>query len=100
MLGKAIYDILENWISGRCITAQNLLMELGTPRDQCGDDRGSHAASDVAHEIDDAGNRVVFLRRNTDVRGQCDGHEKEPEADHLGDAQPESGTEADRQVKP
>ena len=73
-------------------------MELRAAGDQCGDQRSSDAASDVAHEIHDAGDRVVFLRRNSDVGHQRDGHEQEAQADHLGDAQPGGGTEADQQI--
>ena len=73
-------------------------MELRAPRNQRGDQRRSHAASHVAHEIDDSGDRIVFLRRNSDVSHQRNRHEQKSQTNHLGDAQPHGCTEADLQV--
>ena len=53
-------------------------MELGTPRQQCGDHRRSHAAADITHEVDDARHAVAFIGRNTYITDQVMGTNRKP----------------------
>ena len=46
------------------------------------------------------GDAVVLLRRNSDIGRQRDRHEQKSQAEHLRDAQPRGGTEADLQIDP
>src|ERR1700721_576847 len=81
-------------------------MELRASRDQSCNQRRSHAASHVAHEIHDAGYGVVFLRRNSDVSDQRNRHEQETQSDDLPEAQhtrapaAESASPANSEVYP
>src|SRR5208283_4268892 len=81
------------------VIRQDLLMVLGTTSEHGGDERGSYAAAHIAHEIDDAGDGIVLLRGDADVSSKVDGHEQEPQASDLDDAQPQCGTKADLQIR-
>ena len=95
MLGQG--RLAEFWklgLSRPGVFDQPCLMELRAPRNQRGDQGGSDTASHIAHEIDDSGDRVVLLRRNSDVSHQRDRHEQESQTNNLSDAQPDGGAES------
>ena len=52
----------EGWASRGDVRDQVDLVDLGAAGDQGGDHRGSDAAADVAHEVDQAGDAAAFLR--------------------------------------
>src|SRR4029077_2543090 len=85
-LGQAVSQILEVRIVRSGVFDQPSLMELRAPRNQGRNQGGSHAASDIAHEVNDSGDRVVFLRRNSDVGHKSDWHEQESQTKNLSDA--------------
>jgi hypothetical protein len=88
VLSQAVSRIHKIRIVDPDVLHQPGLMELRAPRNQRGDQGRSHAASHIAHEIDDSGDRVVLLRRNSDVSHQRNRHEQESQTNHLGNAQP------------
>src|SRR5258706_3982162 len=91
--------VLESRVPCSGVIYQNLLMELRAPCKQRSDQLSANAAADVAHEIDDHRDRVVFVRWNSNVRHQRNWYEEEAQANHLRHAQPHSTCEADLQIK-
>src|SRR5215471_16911435 len=75
------------------------LMDLRTPRDESKDHRGPDAASDIAHEIQEAGDRVALRRRHPGIRDQGDGHEQKSYACYLREPQKAGRAKADLQVQ-
>jgi len=61
---------------------------LGASGDQRRHHRGPDTASNVAHEVDDAGHHVALFLRDPDVGGQRDRDKQKPDADHLHGANP------------
>ena len=67
VLGKAVRRVRKIGIIDPDILHQPSLMELRASRNQRGDQGRSHAASHIAHEINDSSDRIVLLRCNSDV---------------------------------
>src|SRR5260370_34999556 len=97
-LGKAVHRILEIRTVGPGVLDEPCLMELRTTRNQRGDQGRSHAAPHIAHEIYDSGDRVVLLRRNSDVSHKQDRNKQEPQPYNLRDAKQRRGFEANLKV--
>ena len=98
LLAQAFNGILEIRIVGPGEAGKNLLVELRTPRNQGSNQRGSHTAPHIAHEINDARHGIIFFWRDSDVGDQSNGHKQKSQTNNLHDAQPHRGIEADRQV--
>src|SRR6516225_3432665 len=98
VLSQAGESVVEVGTVGADVIAQNLLMKLRAPGKQRGHHRGPDAAADIAHEIDQAGNRIILLRGYVDVRRQVNGHEQEAQESHLEHAQPHRGIKTNLQI--
>src|SRR5215469_10615999 len=73
-------------------------MELRSARNHRGYERCPYTAPHVAHKIYDAGYGIIFLRSNSDVRHEGDGHKQESQSQNLGNAKPGSRTETNLQI--
>src|SRR5258708_15427111 len=92
VLRQAVGRILESRIVGTGVLDEPGLVELRSAGNQGGDERGSHTAAHIAHEIDDTGYGVILLRRNSDVSHEGNRHKQKAQTNHLSDAQQSGGT--------
>ena len=100
VLREALHRVGKVWIIDPGFFNEPELMQLRAARDQRGYDRGADAAAHIAHEVDDAGDRVVLFRGDSDVGHERNRDKQETQADHLRNAQPGGGAEANLQVDP
>src|SRR3546814_13933721 len=64
---------------------QMTVLDLRRAREVGGDDRNPHAATDVAHEVNDRTGAAHVLRRDAGERENLDRHENEGHADGRED---------------
>ena len=90
---------MKEGLTERRVRRQIRLVDLRPARDERGHHRRSDAASDIAHEVDQAGDAVTFLRSDTDVRCQVDGNEEESQAKYLHHPEDAGRSKADVEVQ-
>src|SRR3546814_1073070 len=75
------------------------VLDLRRAREVGGDDRNPHAATDVAHEVNDRTGAAHVLRRDAGERENLDRHENEGHADGREDTQQHQPRVGDVEVR-
>src|SRR3974390_93530 len=85
--------------AGRDVSDQIGLMHLGAAGENRGDHRRSDTATDIAHEVDQAGHAPAFFGRNADEGNQVDWDEEKGKTNDLEYAEPCGAAKANSELK-
>src|SRR5262245_56432153 len=97
LLSQSVYGVEKGRTVRRYVADKDRLMILGAPGDHRCYQRRPDAASDIAHEVDQAGNHVALIPRYADIRRKRDRHEQKSKAGNLSDANASGGPEINEQ---